>query len=71
MRNPFLKTKKFRAPIVKDKFPVFDEFSDERRHMDFVAGSTVQYSLCNNVTGSDARCGTWYQEICNGVGGSK
>ena len=49
------KKQKFRAPNVKDIFPVFHEYSDERRHVDFVAGDTVQYSLCSNLTGSVAR----------------
>jgi len=45
MRNAFLKSQQLRAPNVKEKFPVFHEYSDERRHLDFVAGSSVQYSL--------------------------
>jgi len=49
MRNPFLKKQEFRAPNVKDIFPVFHEYSNERRHVDFVAGNTLQYSLCSNL----------------------
>jgi len=45
MRIPFLKNKQFLAPNVKVIFPVIHEDSDERRHVDFVAGSIVQYSL--------------------------
>jgi hypothetical protein len=53
MQNPFLK-KQLRAPNVQDIFPVIQEDSNERRHVDFVAGSSVQYNLCNSVTGSDS-----------------
>jgi len=55
MQNPFLKKKQLRAPNVQDIFPVIHEDSDERRHLDFVAGSSVQYNLCSSVTGSDSR----------------
>lgn len=48
-----LKTQQLRAPDVKDIFTVFHEYSDERRHLDFVAGSFVQYNLCK-MSGSGA-----------------